>query len=156
KANASCTPSGHFATPSCVNRPAPTALSPERIALHERRGEWPRCSLTAALERRVRATPERVLYVAGAERVDARDLGRRVARLARGLRALGVGAGDVVSWQLPTWIEGVVLTFALDRLGAVSNPILPIYREREVSFVVRQAKSRVLVVPGEVRGYDHR
>jgi acyl-CoA synthetase (AMP-forming)/AMP-acid ligase II len=112
--------------------------------------------LTTALERRVRETPGRVPYVAGDDRVDARELARRVSCLARGLRTLGVGPGDVVSWQLPNWLEGVVLTFALDRLGAVSNPILPIYREREVAFVVRQARSRVLVVPGELRGFDHR
>lgn len=137
-------------------RPAPTFLPRERIARHESAGEWPCPDLTSALERRVAATPERVLYVTPDERITPVVLAERVARLAHGLRGLGVGAGDVVSWQLPNWFEGVLLTFALDRLGAVSNPILPIYREREVAFVVRQARSRVLVVPGEVRGFDHR
>ncbi|MEW6267960.1 MAG: AMP-binding protein [Thermodesulfobacteriota bacterium] len=137
-------------------RPTPTALSADRISRHERRGEWPHPDLTTALERRTRETADRVLYVAGSERLGARELARRVSRLARGLRGLGVGAGDVVSWQLPNWLEGVVLTFALDRLGAISNPVLPIYREREVGFIARQAKSRVLVVPGELRGCDHR
>jgi len=139
-----------------VPRPTPTSLTPERIVRHEQAGEWPCPDLTARLARRVVETPARVLFVAGAERVTAPQLADRVARLARGLRGLGIGAGDVVSWQLPNWLEGVVLTFALDRLGAVSNPILPIYREREVAFVVRQARTRLLVVPGELRGFDHR
>ena len=137
-------------------RPAATHLPPERIGLHERAGEWPCADLTTSLAERVAATPERILFVAGDQRVTARVLAERVSRLARGLRELGVGPGDVVSWQLPNWLEGVVLTFALDRLGAVSNPILTIYREREVAFVVRQAGSKVLIVPGVVRGFDHR
>jgi cyclohexanecarboxylate-CoA ligase len=74
---------------------------------------------------------------------------------AAGFHARGIGEGDVVSWQLPTWIESMVLVGGLARLGAVQNPILPIYREREVGFVVRQAGAKVLVVPGEWRGFDY-
>ena len=61
-----------------------------------------------------------------------------------------------MSWQLPNWLEGVALAAAVDRLGAISNPIITIYREQEITFVCRQAGSRVLVVPGVVRGTDHR
>ena len=56
-----------------------------------------------------------------------------------GLCALGVGKGTNVSWQLPTWTESAVLVGALCRLGAVQNPMLPIYRYREVSFI-REAR----------------
>ena len=60
----------------------------------------------------------------------------------------------MVSWQLPTWIESLVLVAALSRLDVVQNPMLPIYREREVGFITRQADSRLLVVPSEWRGFD--
>ena len=50
-----------------------------------------------------------------------------------------MGDGTVVSWMQPTTLEAMVLFGALRRLGAVQNPILPIYREREVGFIVRQA-----------------
>lgn len=76
-------------------------------------------------------------------------------RAAAALQAQGIGAGDVVSWQLPTWIEAMVLVGGLARLGAVQNPILPIYREREVGFVVRESKAKLLVVAGEWRGFDY-
>jgi len=76
--------------------------------------------------------------------------------VAAGLAARGVGAGTVVSWQLPTWLESMVLLGALRRLGAVQNPILPIYREREVGFVVQEAKPAFLVVPSTWRGFDFR
>ncbi|MFZ9541258.1 MAG: AMP-binding protein, partial [Ilumatobacteraceae bacterium] len=74
-------------------------------------------------------------------------------RVAAGLSQLGVGENSNVSWILPSRFESLVLTGALSRLGAVQNPILPIYRHREVGFVVRQAGSKVLVVTGEWRGF---
>jgi len=76
-------------------------------------------------------------------------------RAAAGLAAHGVGAGDVVSWVLPTWHESLVLIAALCRLGATQNPIIPIYRDREVGFVTRQAGAELLIVPGEWRGFDY-
>lgn len=108
------------------------------------------------LAQRITATPDRLFVIDGARRVTFAEAGRLSEALAAGLLDLGIGRGDVVSWQLPSWLEGALLTIALDRIGAVSNPILPIYRETEVGFVLRQAKSKALVVPGVFRGFDHR
>src|SRR5207249_11075573 len=75
-------------------------------------------------------------------------------RAAAGLIWLGVGEGVNVSWELPTWLESMVLVGALSRLGAVQNPMLPIYRAREVGFIVRQTRARLLVVPSVWKGFD--
>jgi acyl-CoA synthetase (AMP-forming)/AMP-acid ligase II len=74
---------------------------------------------------------------------------------AAALVAQGVGAGSIVSWQLPTVIESVVLLAALARIGAVQNPLIPMLREREVSFITRQVHTELLVVPDEWRGFRH-
>ncbi len=79
----------------------------------------------------------------------------KALRTAAGLQAMGVREGTVVSWQLPSWIESMVLVGGLSRLGAIQNPILPIYREREVGFITRQARSTLLIVPSEFRGFDY-
>jgi acyl-CoA synthetase (AMP-forming)/AMP-acid ligase II len=78
-----------------------------------------------------------------------------VERTAAGLASMGVAKGDVITWQLPTWFESMILTGALARLGAVQNPILPIYREREVGFCARQAGAELLIVPSEFGGFDY-
>ena len=75
--------------------------------------------------------------------------------MALGLLELGVRPGDVVSYQLPNWVEFLVLHHAATRIGAVNNPLIPIYRDREVGFMVGLAESKVLVVPQEFRGYDY-
>ncbi len=74
---------------------------------------------------------------------------------AAALSARGVRAGTVVSWQLPTTLEATVLLLALARIGAVQNPLIPILREREVSFITRQVGTEFLVVPEEWRGFQH-
>ncbi len=57
--------------------------------------------------------------------------------------------------MLPTWIEALVLAGALARLGAVQVPLLPILREREMDFILRQSGAVHLVVPGVWRGVDY-
>jgi non-ribosomal peptide synthetase component E (peptide arylation enzyme) len=113
-------------------------------------------SLWELVEARADATPDALFAVDETDRsLSFRAYRDAALRAAGGLAALGVGQGTVVSWMLPTWLESMVLAAALARLGAVQNPILPIYREREVGFVTRQTGARLLLVPGTWRGFDY-
>ncbi|MDX6284583.1 MAG: cyclohexanecarboxylate-CoA ligase [Frankiales bacterium] len=82
------------------------------------------------------------------------ELADRVERVAAGLHAQGVGPGSVVTWQLPTRIESVLIALALARLGAIQNPIIHLYREREVGAVLRASQPQFFVVPGVWRDRD--
>jgi len=128
-----------------------------RRGRHEATGEWPQPPLSACLAERARTTPERVFVIEadGASHTFA-AVAARAERMAAALRRLGVRQGEAVLWQLPNWMEAVALAGAIDRLGAVSVPVLPIWREQELGFACRQTGARVLVVPGVVRGVDHR
>ncbi|HEY1829333.1 MAG TPA: AMP-binding protein [Acidimicrobiales bacterium] len=89
-----------------------------------------------------------------------RSLTRRQLRdaaegTAAALQSLGVKPGTIVSWQLPTTIESVVLLVALARAGAVQNPLIPLLRAAEVSYITRQVGTELLVVPEEWRGFRH-
>jgi cyclohexanecarboxylate-CoA ligase len=107
--------------------------------------------------RRAEETPERELAAdETGRRISFGAYRDRAARVAAGLASdHGVNEGDVVSWIQPSWIEAMVLFGALRRLGAVQNPIIPIYREREVGFIVRQAEPALLVAPSTWRGFDY-
>jgi acyl-CoA synthetase (AMP-forming)/AMP-acid ligase II len=112
-------------------------------------------NLWELIERRAEATPDAQLAVDQSGRsITFAEYHAACERAAAGVQGLGVGEGTVVSWQLPTWIESMVLVGALSRLSALQNPILPILREREVGFIVRQARSRLLVVPSVFREFD--
>src|ERR1700749_3195085 len=83
------------------------------------------------------------------------EYARRAAQVAAALRDQGVGAGTVVSWQLPTCAEATVLMAALARLGAVQNPILPVLRDAEVGAITSQVRPDLVIVPARWRGFDH-
>ncbi|WP_290687698.1 MULTISPECIES: cyclohexanecarboxylate-CoA ligase [unclassified Haematobacter] len=76
-------------------------------------------------------------------------------RAAEGLRRLGLRRDDVLACQLPNSWEFVVLYIACRRLGIVFNPVMPIFRERELRFMLRHGEAKVLVVPKTFRGFDH-
>jgi acyl-CoA synthetase (AMP-forming)/AMP-acid ligase II len=81
-----------------------------------------------------------------------RDAG---AGVAADLAGRGVGTDTIVSWQLPTTLETMVVMVALARLGAVQNPLIPILREREVGFITRQVGTEVMITAERWRGFDH-
>ena len=82
------------------------------------------------------------------------DFAALAERTAAGLQAQGIGPGTKVTWQLPTRIDSVVVSMALARLGAVQNPVLHLYREREVGAVLRQSRPEFFLVPGVWRDRD--
>lgn len=76
-------------------------------------------------------------------------------RVAAGFYEQGVREGTPVTWQLPTRIETVVISFALARLGAVQNPIIHIYRDKELGFCIRQTKAQLVLTAGTWKGFDY-
>src|SRR5436305_4003533 len=114
-------------------------------------------TLWELVERRAQETPDAVFLTDESKRtMTFAEYQEAAERAAAGLAAMGVGEDTPVTWQLPTWIESFVLVAALARLGAVQNPVMPIYRQREVSFVTEQTKARLLVVPTTFRGFDYK
>ncbi len=127
-------------------------------------GDWRDVTLLHHLTRAVATTPDKTAVVAirtdGVEgrsetRLSYRQLDDLADRAAAGLAARGVGQGDTVSFQLPNWWEFTVLHLACLKLGAVSNPLMVIFRERELSFMLDLAETSVLVVPARFRGFDY-
>ena len=110
----------------------------------------------ALVQEAARERPESVLLADGYGRsLTATAFRDEAERAAAGLLARRIGPGDVVSWQLPTTLEAAVLIGACARLGAVQNPIIPVFRHREVGFIAEQVRARVLVVPETWRGFGH-
>jgi acyl-CoA synthetase len=84
-----------------------------------------------------------------------RQLMDAAARFGGFLEANGIGPGDVVTWQLPNWWETLVVAYGIWAAGAVSNPIVPIYREHEMRQVVEAVRPSCIVAPADFRGYPH-
>lgn len=134
--------------------PFETLLTAEWTERHTSAGYWRNRTITDFLDQYAAATPDKIAFIDSRRLITYAGLRDLTDRVALGLLELGVGPGDVVSFQLPNWIEWIAVHYGASRIGAISNPLIPIYREREVGFMAALARSRVIVVPGEFRGFD--
>ncbi len=91
----------------------------------------------------------------GATCVTYAELWEQSLIVAGNLGEMGVAAGDVVSFQLPNWVEFIELSLACSHLGAVANPLMHIFRQRELSFMLAFGQAKVLVTPSTYRGFDY-
>jgi cyclohexanecarboxylate-CoA ligase len=132
-----------------------TWSTPE-AARYRESGAWSGRLVDQSLYEVAREHPARTAIVDRDRRLSDGEAAAAVEQAAAALAALGVGQGDVVSFQLPNWAEATIVYLATVRLGAVGNPITPIYRGREVEFILRQARTRVLVIPDSFRRFDYR
>src|SRR2546422_7966333 len=132
-----------------------TRLTDELIARHEKLGHWGSETFYSVLAARAASRPDRVAIVDRGRRITYGELETRVDRVVAGFKALGIGAGDVVTIQLPNWAEFAYVFFALERLGAVANQIGPDFRSREVDYILRFSESRAFVCPASFKGFDY-
>ncbi|WP_302140644.1 AMP-binding protein [Halomonas alkalicola] len=141
--------------------PIHTNLTPERRQSMVELGAWNDKIITDYLDEAVASAGEKAAIItcrmSDGSRVELsyRELNDRVTRIAAGLAELGVRKGDIVSCQLPNWWQMTALHLACVRIGAVLNPLMPIFREHELSFMLGMAESKVLVVPQTFRKFDH-
>jgi len=79
----------------------------------------------------------------------------RVGRaMAAALRSLGIGKGDGVAVQMPNRPETSAAYRACFSLGAVLTPVVHIYGPAELTFILRQSRAKVLIIPDSWRGVD--
>jgi acyl-CoA synthetase (AMP-forming)/AMP-acid ligase II len=132
-----------------------TRLTPAMAARWRGAGLWSDETLATVLARRVGETPDREALTDGTHRLTYRELVHGIDRMAARLRALGIGVGDVVTIQLPNWVEFAFVFFALERLGAVAVTVSVDFRSRELEYIMRFAGSKMLVCCGLFRDFDH-
>ena len=138
-----------------------TVLLPARRAASIARGLWYDRTINDELDACVAGYPEKVALTAvqvetGAiRRFTYRELATMADRIAVGLSRLGVVRNDVVALQLPNWWEFTLTYLACSRIGAVLNPLMHIFRERELSFMLKHGEAKVAIVPKLFRGFDH-
>lgn len=89
------------------------------------------------------------------ERLSYIELADAVDSIAAGLLDLNVAVGEPVAYQIPNWWYFTAVHLACVRIGAISCPLIPILRRRELSYMLHQVRARVLIVPKTYRRFDH-
>ena len=138
-----------------------TILTQGRIDEMNKKGLWPKKLLLDHMERWAAEQPDAVAITGinsmrgRTESISFGQLHRMARRIAIGLADLGVQKGEVISFQMPNWWEFAALHLACLHIGAITNPVMPIFRQRELSFMLDYAESKVFIAPKTFRGFDH-
>ena len=136
-------------------------LIPPRRAHSIAKGFWHDRTINDDLDACVAACPDKTALTAvqaesgAVTRFTYRELSNMADRVAVGLTKLGVGKNDIVACQLPNWWQFTVTYLACSRIGAVMNPLMHIFRERELSFMLKHGEAKVLIIPHTFRGFDY-
>ncbi|HXZ91924.1 MAG TPA: cyclohexanecarboxylate-CoA ligase [Burkholderiales bacterium] len=135
-------------------------IPPRREEMVER-GLWHDRTINDYLDGCVAEQPDKPALAAlrledgSLRRFTYRELAAKADRIAVGLARLGIGRNDVVACQLPNWWQFTALYLACSRIGAVLNPLMTIFRERELSFMLAHGRARAMVAPQRFRGFGY-
>ena len=118
----------------------------DRAALYLERGWWsPADTLSRWLVRAASEKPDAAAIVEDGQSLSCRELAERVARLAGGLKTLGLGSGDVVAVQLPNRAEYLVSYLAICALGGIMTTVYVPYRAAEMESLLGHSKARAFI-----------
>lgn len=118
-------------------------------------GYWRDATLADLTRAGLGKNRDRVAIIEGLSELSVGRIWGEANSLARGLLARGIGPGVVLSYQLPNWYEASVINLAAAMIGAVVNPLVPMYREAELRFMLADIGTRIVFVPNTFRGHDY-
>ena len=113
-------------------------------------------TLVGLVAQRAHTTPQALLVADDRDRcLTAREFHHECARVAANLERLSVSRGQLVSWIMPTGIDALLIMVGLSMVGAVQNPIIPMYGAREIGHIFREASVDAVVSVRSHRGTDY-
>lgn len=118
--------------------------------------DWYALTTAQQLDAMATETPDKELIFTGGRWWTAAELAAQGRALAAALHGLGLRKGDVVSTQMPNWVEALAIDYAAARLGLVINPIVLIYREAELRQILEDCGAKAIFIPQHFGNHDYR
>ncbi|EIL0313736.1 medium-chain fatty-acid--CoA ligase [Escherichia coli] len=120
----------------------------QRRAAYRQQGLWGDASLVDYWQQTARAMPDKIAVVDnhGASYTYS-ALDHAASCLANWMLAKGIESGDRIAFQLPGWCEFTVIYLACLKIGAVSVPLLPSWREAELVWVLNKCQAKMFFAP---------
>ena len=109
-------------------------------------------SFTGHVARRLAEAPDHLAVIDGARRMTRAQLFDEARRIGSALVRLGLRKGAAIAFQLPNWHEACVVNLAAALYGFRLVPLLPMYREAEISFILGECDVEAIFLPAHFRG----
>ncbi|HDN1457194.1 TPA: medium-chain fatty-acid--CoA ligase [Escherichia coli] len=120
----------------------------QRRAAYRQQGLWGDASLADYWQQTARAMPDKIAVVDNHGASYAYSaLDHAASCLANWMLAKGIESGDRIAFQLPGWCEFTVIYLACLKIGAVSVPLLPSWREAELVWVLNKCQAKMFFAP---------
>jgi acyl-CoA synthetase (AMP-forming)/AMP-acid ligase II len=134
------------------------ATAPDLRARYAAEGLWTDDTLAGLIEAKVAEAPNlgfRIWSEAHPTVTDVATVWERARRFANGLVARGVGVGDVVAFQFPNCTEAAIAFWGATAAGAVVVPVVHFYGPKELEYILRESRARVLVTADRFGHLDY-
>lgn len=129
-------------------------VPPPHLARYAGTGAWDERTIADQAIDWTYIDPDLALLVDGdVEWTRARLLGEAES-LAASLHARGLRPGDVIAFQVPNWREAAAINLAAAMGGWIVNPIVPIYRDHEVTQMLGDCAAKAFFVASQFRNFD--
>lgn len=125
-------------------------IRPQRAQYYVDCGWWTSDRVGDLVGLRAAAAPQRELFSFDGRRITYGEFNSWFLRVAADMVAHGVGPGDRVLVQLPNCLEALVLQVAALRIGALDVPVIPIYRQHEVTQIIAESPPAVIAVAARI------
>jgi fatty-acyl-CoA synthase len=116
---------------------------------------WEVLTISGALDRAVESYADRPLIITDARSWSYAEVQDWSRRIASGLIANGLKAGEHVALDMANYPEFVAVKFAIARAGAVCVPVNFLLRGAELAYVLDQSDSIMLITMAEFRGVNY-
>jgi fatty-acyl-CoA synthase len=126
-----------------------------RAAIEARHPVWRAKTLSQALDSAALEFAERPLVITDSKSYTYRDLQNWSRALAAGLIECGVRTGDHVAVVLANFPEFVAVKYAIARAGAVAVPVNFALRSQELSYILEQSDSTMLITMDRLRDRNY-
>lgn len=118
-------------------------------------GAWDARTIADHAVARAAADPDFVAWIDGTGCYTMAQAVEEAEALSAALHARGLRQGDVVAFQIPNWREAAIINLAAAMSGFVVNPIVPIYRDAEITMMLGDCRARAIFVPDIYRKVEY-
>ncbi|MDH6284703.1 AMP-binding protein [Prescottella agglutinans] len=118
-------------------------------------GYWGTESLHALVAAQAERQPDKTFLFDSTTGFTYAELRDSSVRLATALRRHGIERGDRVLVQIPNWAEFAVISVAVARAGAILLPVMPIYRDNEIEYLLQHSGAKMVITCEQFKGFDY-
>ena len=108
--------------------------------------DYPDCSMFGLIEKNAAEYPDNTAYEFMGRKVTYRRFIEKVHTCTRAIRSMGFKEGDRITVCMPNTPQGIIMFYAINLAGCVSNMIHPLSSEGEIKFYLNHSSSKAVLI----------